>query len=110
MAFERFNKLIPLIRSSSGSYANGLWIPAAGVEETLKGSVQQPTPSDLKTLPEARRLDDSVVVFTRDLITEGDKLSLKGATYEVLKVSTWDNGVLPHRRAIAVKMQKEGSL
>ena len=76
----------------------------------LRGSVQPAKGDDLKLLPEGRREEATVSVYTRDDIRNGDLLTIRGDVYEVLNVQVWDNNILPHRQALAVKMQTEGEL
>lgn len=107
MAFSIFNKPIALDRYAPGAYIDGVWVKGAVTSLVLQTSVQPTKPSDLQRLPEGRRLEVSFTLYSKQLIQESDEVVLYGARYEVLHVATWQNGILPHYMAIAVKMQEE---
>ena len=110
MAFAIFNQIIPAVRPGPGSVTGGRYIPGPQVPILVRGSVQPTKGEDLKLLPEGRREEATVSVYTRDDIRNGDLLTIRGDVYEVLNVQVWDNNILPHRQALAVKMQTEGEL
>lgn len=105
MALARFNQTIQGRRARKGEYVGGIW--RRGVEEriTIQTSVQPSPEKDLALLPEGRRLNAAYTLYSRTEIIEGDIVKLYGADYEVLRVAVWRNGVQPHYRAIATKMQ-----
>ena len=107
MAFSVFNQTLDLKRPGSGEYVGGVWQESAPLTLSIRSSVQPSKESDLKLLPEGRRLDASFVLYSRDEIIEQDVVTLFGAPYEVLHVGRWQNRILPHYKAIAVKMQQE---
>lgn len=108
MAFAQFNQSISGSRkpAAAGVYVNGIWHPAPLEPITLHTSVQPTKPSDLELLPEGRRIDRSYTFYSREVVVEGDVLTVAGLPYEVLHVEVWQNRVIPHYKAIAVKMNE----
>jgi hypothetical protein len=116
MAFAVFNKAIPVRRKQPGGYFEGIWQQnddEAGMDPgqpTILGSVQPSTPSQVLLLPEGRRIQASFTIYTTDVLNEMDEVQIRGDWYEVLRLAPWENGILPHTQAIAVKKQREGEL
>ena len=107
MAFSVFNQTLVLTRDAGGAYVDGLWHESPPLTLSIRASVQPAGESELKLLPEGRRLDASFTLYSRSEIREQDQVVLFGAPYEVLRVARWQNRILPHYKAIAVKMQQE---
>lgn len=106
MAFDVFNQTVIGRRRTGGAYVNGLWVWAHMADLTLRTSVQAPKDSDLQLLPEGRRTERAYVLYSKQVIREADILNIYGDDYEVLNVAVWQNGIIPHYKAIAVKMTK----
>lgn len=104
MAFSQFNKNVNGARRGQGGYTNGIWNQGPLFPLSIQTSVQPPRPSDLQRLPEGRRTDRSYALYTKNVVLEGDLFILYDEVYEVLHVELWGNKVLPHYRAIAVRM------
>ncbi len=101
---------IPIMRPLQGAYVGGIWTETP--EQTLyfKGTVQPSRPSDMKILPEARRVERAYTLYSRSQFKEGDRTAIDNEEYEILAVEVWQNGILPHYKAVATKRQREGSL
>ena len=106
MAFAQFNQPVTGTRPQGGAYIGGIWVAAPAVPVTSRTSVQAPRDSDLQLLPEGRRADRSYVLYSKQPILEADVYSIYGEPYEVLHVAVWQNRVIPHYKAIAVKMNE----
>lgn len=107
MAFSVFNQSLTLLRPGADAYVGGLWQEDAASPVSIRSSVQPTKESDLKLLPEGRRLFASFTLYSKTEIKEEDRVELFGSMYEVLHVARWQNRILPHYKAIAVKMQEE---
>lgn len=110
MAFDIFNKTVTGTRKTGGAYVEGDWVPSPPVPLVLRTSVQPSPKKDLELLPEGRRESAAYSLFSKTEIQNGDIVVLFGENYEVLAVEIWQNGILPHYKGVAAKMQKEGSL
>lgn len=97
-------------RPLQGQWVNGQWVESPAQKLALRGSVQPAGASDLKLLPEGRRTERSYTLYSSSRMIEGDKTTLFGEEYEILAVEVWQNGLIPHYKAVATKQQKEGSL
>lgn len=106
----------PLTRRRFGAYtrgADGRATPGAAVDATIKGSIQPADDDDLQSLPEGERDREARVVLTKSDLriaddenqTPADHLLIDGDAFEVRKVSRI-RAILPHYRAIAVRLQE----
>jgi hypothetical protein len=111
--FDVFRKAIPLKRVSPGAYDdNGVWIEGAVTTIQIRASVQPTTAEDVATVPENRRAGAEYKLYS-DFAFRGvledthnpDKVTLFGQEYEVTKVAPWDNGIVPHYKAILTRVQ-----
>jgi hypothetical protein len=110
MAFPEFNRTISGTRPGGGSYVLGVWTPSAPTVLSIETSVQ-PTPDrQIQALPEGRRIISAYTLYSFTEIREQDVYSIYGDDHEVLRVRIWQNDNISHYVAIAVRMQKEGSL
>jgi hypothetical protein len=100
MAFIRFNN--PIIGEISGTQTNvgGVLVEGAPTPIAIMGSIQPSSSRDLELLPEGRRVNKSYTVYTRDEIKEGYRLTIYGDSYTCMATEVWQNGVLPHYKAI----------
>lgn len=110
MAFSVFNREVTGYRPTVGSYVDGEWVKGAPVVLSIQTSVQPSPSQDLQLLPEGRRETGAYTLYTHTEVRNGDIFTLYGDEHEVLKVETWQNNIISHYKAIAVRMQKEGSL
>ena len=105
MAFPVFNRTITGQRLVGGSYVDGLWVEVPPLAIAIQTSVQAPRDSDLQRLPEGRRTERAYVLYSTQVILEADIFTIYGEPYEVLHVAVWQNNIIPHYKAIAVKME-----
>ena len=112
--FAQFNQTLQGVRRGEGSYVMGKWVPGPEAPIVIRTSVQPVTNKDqeslVKRLPEGTRIASAFRLYTKDEIRELDILVIRGFRHEVMVLDVWDNGVLPHYKAIAVRMQTEGVL
>lgn len=108
MAFNVFNQTLTLQRTGPGGYTGGLWQEGTSGQVSIRSSVQPSSPKELQLLPEGRREAGAFTLYSKTEIRLEDVVMLFGDPYEILKVEIWQNRILPHYKAIAVKMQKEG--
>ncbi|MBC3540656.1 hypothetical protein ACFSC6_12260 [Rufibacter sediminis] len=101
-----------LKRKPLGSYVDGVWIEGNPVATTILASVQPAKPEDLQSLPENRRALATYKVYTdAELfgVLEGvrnpDILVIYGEDYEIAQVGIWQNGLVNHYKALAVRVQ-----
>lgn len=104
-----FNQPVTVIRSRPGSYGpDGIWREPARIWDTVQTSLQPVGPEDMALLPEGRREQGAYALYTREPINtarEGinaDRVLIHGRTYECLLSENWQNGLIPHFRAIVV--------
>ena len=109
-----FRKPQIITRTSAGSYVDGLFVAGSPSTITIQASVQPATGEDVKVLPEGRRLDDYVKVYTdADLqvleeVTglQPDKLAWRGHTYECISADVRQMSVINHFRYIFSKVSQ----
>ena len=103
-------------RLSSGDYINGEWhTETEAAPFIIVASVQPLTPKEMKTLPEGRRNSQAYRIYTDiELHTirdqNPDRVELFGQEFEILSVEIWQNQVIPHYKAIAVKLDQPAVL
>ena len=89
-------------RETGGRYDNGVWIAGSTVSIKVLCSVQQPTPSELKMLPEGERRTDVLKFFTKKILFRMDErdendqptggadfITYKGLRYKIVKIENW---------------------
>lgn len=82
-------------RYGAGSYVEGEHTEGTASTFDIKASVQPMSGRELMKLPEGERTQDNLVVLTaselrtREGTAQADRLSIDGATYEVLGVEDW---------------------
>lgn len=107
---------IPLniIRSTQGSYVNGVWVEGSETTVPLEVNIQPMKDDEILLLPEADRTREWYKLYCADEIRtlkEGagghaaDEFVYKGDRYKVMKVKFYDMGVLDHWRASAVRIE-----
>jgi hypothetical protein len=112
MAFAEFNQLLSATRPQQGQYVDGIWVDSPKSNYTLSTSVQPISPTDVEMfgalLPEGRRVNNSFSLYSTQEMQLWDQVLIRGSWYEILYVAPWQNNIVPHYKAIAVKMQEEG--
>lgn len=100
MAFGQFNKTI--IGEIPGTQTNvgGVMVEGTPTPISIQGSVQPSSSKDLQLLPEGRRVNKSYTVYTGDEMRENWRLTIYGDSYTCIAAEVWQNGVLPHYKAI----------
>lgn len=104
------------IRYSAGAYANGVWTDGSETESDITASVQPVSGDDLLRMPEGLRTRDVVAIYTADSLrtaneTDGiaaDHVVHQDEEYEITSVERWTLPMLPHYRAIGVRVDRTG--
>lgn len=107
---------VTIIRRQPGTYVKGSYVPSGSVATNMSilASVQPLNGEELKTLPEGRRLSDSVKVYTdAELIvldettnTEPDRMTWRGHIYECVSMFAHQMGVINHYKYIFSKVSQ----
>lgn len=112
-------KTVILVKISQGvgEYVRGKWVEGEGVKTSFQGTWQPASGKQLELLPEGKRDGETYVCYAPIGIefTTSDPVSGKGCDYveindrkfQVVRVSKWNNGVLPHNELLCVAV-KEG--
>lgn len=107
---------ITLFRFESGEFnENGIWVPGTQELIPIRCTVQPATPEDLQSLPEGRRQSRAFRIFTRAFLRavatkNPDQVQINGERYELLSVQIWQNNIINHYTAIAVRLDDQPSL
>ena len=112
MIFASFRKTLSVKRLQTGSYVGGFWVEGGLVDPapTILASVQPASQDDMALLPEGRRVSGAYRLFTDSalLLANGsqnaDRIEIKGADYEVMAESDWDNAIIPHRSYLIARV------
>lgn len=107
-----FRQAVSGVRYSAGSYTNGRWVEGSTTPITFDASIQPASPKEMELLPEARRQSATFSLFTDTQLlvansgaqTNADRVTLFGETYEILWCNIWQNNVIPHYHALAVRV------
>lgn len=92
-------------RKGFGIYDNGIWIQySPDTEFTIKASVQPLSGSDLRLLPENRREEEILKIYTSTELVGSNKgqpfnpdiVIINGKPYEVFNGFNWQNGIINH--------------
>jgi len=76
---------------------------------TIKASVQPATDRDLRTLPTGTHYVEAYKLFSYDYLQEedsnyeADEVTIGTKQFKVVKVSDWDNQVIPHREILVIR-------
>jgi len=103
-------KLLTITRAGQGSYIAGVWQEASTTQFVILASVQPASAKQMMTLPEGRRQSSAYMLYTATLLRtvqdgrQPDRLTIGGAVYEILQVGEWQNTIIPHYAAMAVKV------
>jgi len=110
------NFTLSIRRLGSGTYVDGTWkAEAENAPFTIRASVQPLKPKEMETLPEGRRNSQAYRIYTDvELHTvrdqNPDRVELFGEEFEILSVEVWQNQVIPHFKAVAVKLEQPAVL
>lgn len=96
-------------RKSASTNVDGRFTPGSQTDISFKASIQPLNGKELESLPEGRREKDTYNIYTdfqlRTVDEEGntnpDQVDIFGQSFEIIKVDTWKNNVIPHYKAIA---------
>ena len=100
-------------RTEGGEYVDGIWQPGTESEFTARYSVQPTSPDDMEMLPEGRRDRQAYTLFgdkpLRMATDEGnaDLVLIYGEWYEVHARQAWRNGLVPHERMVATRLEEQ---
>jgi hypothetical protein len=91
-------EIVTVTRTSSGSYVDGLWVPGSTSTFKTLCSVQQPTPQELKVVPEGETNKDiRKFISKKPLRTTNDKtgeiadiVSYKGKQFRMMWEGDWN--------------------
>lgn len=108
-----------------GAYdsVSGKWVEATAVPFTIEGSVQPLRARELNSLPEGRRATSAFRIYTDTRLrtvddkaqSNPDRLTFRVPsydstapmrTYEVISVEEWQNGIVPHYKAIVSLLEQ----
>jgi hypothetical protein len=110
------NFILSIRRLASGQYVDGTWTTEAEIAPfDIIASVQPLTPKEMKTLPEGRRNSQAYRIYTDiELHTtrhqNPDRVQLFGEEFEILSVEVWQNQIISHYKAIAIKVEQPAVL
>lgn len=111
-----FRKPFTVRRRSPGTRINGRWVEGQESTLTIMASVQPLKLSEMEALPEGRRQSTAVKVYTSERLygaraerdgqpgCSPDILEYMGADYEIVGVSPYQSGIIPHYKAFAVEV------
>ena len=105
MAFSEFNQSLTGEKPDEPTVSGGVLIAGKPIPYEIKASVQPSSSNDLQMLAEGRRVYKSYTLFTRQLVKEQYTLTIYGDLYECVHAEVWQNGILPHYKAIFQKVQ-----
>lgn len=104
---------LQLHRTAAGTHVNGVWVPGAVTEITIRGSLQPINARELALLPEGERTRGRWKLYTRTPLrtanpaeyTEADRIAWQGRTLTVVQVRDYAHvgGSLAHYRADLVE-------
>lgn len=112
------NRTVKVKRTAAGDYVAGAWVPGAESEFDVVCSVQPLRPNEMKLLPEGRQESEALRIYSDVELKPADERSkvqadlvdITGAgtayEYEVLSDAPWQNSIIPHHKAIIVKIAK----
>ena len=108
-----FRQTLTVKRRSVGAYNNaGFYeVQSSNTTLTITASIQPITGSDLVLLPENRREEELLKLYTDTPLIGVEKgnprncdiITIDGYDYEVVKVFPWKNNVIPHYKVVVAK-------
>lgn len=110
--FGVFRKPVTVTRPAQGSFVNGIWVDGTTTTLTIDASVQPANTNDLQSLPENRRTLGVYVLYSDVPFQSAienkqnpDIVKINGEDYEIAKSMPWQNDVVSHYKAMAVRVQ-----
>ncbi|HEU4402346.1 MAG TPA: hypothetical protein VFT43_09590 [Candidatus Polarisedimenticolia bacterium] len=103
------NFSLTVTRPAPGAYVDGVYAAGAPSTFAVRASVQPLRGRELEALPEGRRSRAAYRVYTDTLLrtvddANPDRIALFGEAYEVIAIEHWQNGILPHYKAVLSKL------
>jgi hypothetical protein len=95
---ETFAENMTLKRNTPGEYdSSGRYIEGMETQTTIRGSIQPATQEDLRMLPEGRRVDEGMKLYTTTPLltaspnneTNADIINYREQDFEVVAVRDW---------------------
>jgi hypothetical protein len=108
MAFIQFNQTIVGEIPGAQTNVGGFLQEGTPTPLSIEGSIQPASSRDLETLPEGRRINKTYAVYTQDEMQENWRLTIYGQSYTCVDPGVWQNGVLPHYKALMQKTEAVG--
>jgi hypothetical protein len=117
-------RTLSCVRPGGAYDTNGRWTEGSSAPFTIEGSVQPIRARDLESLPEGRRAGAAFRVYTDTRLRTVDDKAQKNPdrltfrvpsfdttapllTYEVIAVFEWQNGIVPHYKAIVSLLEQD---
>ena len=98
-----------IIRQPEGQYVKGRWVKSGDTVLEIMASVQPATNDDMQNLPEGKRIERAVRIYTDALLrvddNTGDVLLWLGTEYRIIAQARFRMGVISHYRYYAVSEQ-----
>ena len=106
-------KTLQIFRSAPGHYDKGLWVKGIATEGTITASVQPISGESLRVSFSNESATAGYTLYTNGEIktsdeatgTEADQVTIWGAAHKIIAVEQWQNGLISHKKATAVKME-----
>lgn len=97
---------------SAVTYVDGIGQPSSTSNVDITASVQPLRPNEMELLPEGRRDSEAFRLYTATELLPADEktgrdadiVEYNGKDYEVLSCARWQNRVIPHFKAVVVKL------
>lgn len=109
-----FRRQIIIRRVLPGRWVNGEWFDGAEKSIPIQASIQPASSEDMRSLPEGKRKSGTYKLYTSFALrvaVEGqhsaDLLTINGEEYEISSIAPWDNGVIPHCKALATRIEPD---
>lgn len=107
-----FRRRVKIHRPAGDYDVDGLWQESGAQDKTIQASVQPVSGRDMHALPEGRRNRPAFYLFTDFALRtvdeqNPDRVTLEdGRLYEAISVEAWQNGVLPHFKALISRCEQ----
>lgn len=101
-----------IIRQPDGQYVKGRWVKGGDTTMEIMASVQPATNDDTQNLPEGKRIERAVRIYTDALLNvdgadnNGDVLVWQGRHYRVIAVAPYRSNVISHYRYLAAEAER----
>lgn len=99
-------------RDAATTYVDGIAQAGSTSNVSISASVQPLKPNEMELLPEGRRDSEAFRLYTETQLfpandstnKNADIVEYNGKDYEVLSCAEWQNKVIPHYKAVMVKV------